>query len=115
MQGLTFSLLSSTAAVAQNGAGGHPPPGCRELEQLCIDDCALLNDKSLAAIAHLTSLRRLSLKGITAVSDAGVEALAAGLRRLSHLALFGASKLTARQVCTDNHEATQGLCIPSPS
>lgn len=80
----------------RQGGPAAPLAGCPGLRSLVLDDCPQLSDSALAGAACIGSLTSLSLRGCPRVGDAGVEALAAGLPRLSSLALYSAAGVTAR-------------------
>ena len=85
VEGTTLHMLADAAG---NGGG--------ELQELCLDDCPRVGAPALAGIATLSSLRTLSLRGCALVDDAGLQALAAGLGRLTGLSLFSAAGVTSR-------------------
>ena len=66
----------------------------RQLSALCLDQCALLTDAHLPALAGCVGLRRLSLAGCRGVAGEGVGFSAlAGLPALRELNLAGLERL----------------------
>ena len=95
--------LDLHGCAALDGGALGSLAGLRQLSALCLDQCALLRDVHLPALATLTALRRLSLAGCRGVGGGGGEGLQLGLPpvlgalaalpRLAELSLAGLEQL----------------------